>query len=89
MQFSIHTHIFYKKLSVWACTESFLKFSDVEFLEFLVNFIKGSITIFLFTEFLKALITIFVLSNCSLVNISKLMFLKLFQCSDIIQVPAE
>ena len=35
-----HTYIFYKKLRIWASTESFLKLSDFEYLRFLMSFLK-------------------------------------------------
>ena len=35
-------HMFYKKLRIWASTESFLKLSDFEYSEFLTSFLKVS-----------------------------------------------
>ena len=43
-----YTRLFYKKLRIWASTESFLKLSDFEYSEFLTGFLKvpkGSIPI--------------------------------------------
>ena len=56
-------HIFFirNKERIWASTESVLKLPDLECLEFLMSFIKGSIKIFMF-------------ATCALKNISKQCF---------------
>ena len=45
----ISVTIFYKKLRIWASTESFLKLSDFEY-KVSLQFLKGSKTIFKFTN---------------------------------------
>ena len=52
------TLVIYEKLNVWASIESFLKLSDFEYSRVSYDFLKGSITIFMFTI-------------CAILNISK------------------
>ena len=64
-------YTYFKKLRIWASTDSLLKLSNFEYLE-RVSY-----------EFLKVSITNFMFSKCALVNFLKQCYLKPFRCLDI------